>query len=230
MPLAKLTLTPEVGAEIKAMYNPEKYSVTKSVQYAEVAIPGLDSPVIQFVRGQNEKLMFELFFDTTDQGMIDPVTDVRDETEKVYRLLKVDSETHAPPRVLIDWGDGGQVTSYDASIPPWLVLESVTQEFLLFSPSGVPLRARLNTTFREAWTIEEQLSLVRPHSSDRTKLRRSIRGETLSHIAKREYNDPGEWRPIAEENNLVNPRLLAPGTDLVIPKHTVVRNPAKGTR
>jgi nucleoid-associated protein YgaU len=230
MALAKLTIVPEVGDDITAMYNPEKYSVSKSVQYAEVAIPGLDAPVVQFVRGQNEKLTMELFFDTTDLGMVENVTDVREQTAKVYRLLKVDSETHAPPRVMIDWGDGGQITSYDADIPPWLVLESVTQEFTLFSPSGVPLRARLNTTFREAWTIDEQLSLVRPHSSDRTKLRRVVRGETLSHIAAREYNDPGEWRPIAEENGLDNPRLLAPGTSLVIPRHKPVRRPAKGTR
>ena len=87
MPLAKLTISPEVGDDIVAKYNPEKYSVTKSVQYAEVAIPGLDAPVVQFVRGQNEKLTMELFFDTTDEGMVDPVTDVRDETQKVYRLL-----------------------------------------------------------------------------------------------------------------------------------------------
>jgi nucleoid-associated protein YgaU len=228
--LAKLTLSPEVGEDIVAMYNPEKYSITKNVQYADVPIPGLDSPVVQFVRGQSEKLTMELFFDTTDSGMIDPVEDVRKQTEKVYRLLKVDSETHAPPRVIIDWGDGGQLTSHDQSIPPWLVLESVSQEFLLFSPSGIPLRARLNTTFREAWTIDEQLSLVRKHSSDRTKVRRVVRGETLSHIAQSEYNDPGEWRPIAEENDIDNPRLLAPGANLVIPRHKTVRNPAKGTR
>jgi nucleoid-associated protein YgaU len=71
---------------------------------------------------------------------------------------------------------------------------------------------------------------VRPHSSDRTKLLRVVRGDTLSHIAAREYNDPGEWRVIAEENGLDNPRLLAPGTTLLIPRHTPARRSAKGTR
>ena len=216
----KLIITPEVGSPIKAAYNPERYTVSKSVQLAEIAIPGLDSPVLQFVRGQNEKITMELFFDTTDSGMTGNVTDVRDQTKQVYQLLKVNGSTHAPPRVRLQWGGSGQLTSHGASISPWLVLESVNEEFTLFSPQGIPLRARRNVTFREAWTIEQQLQVTPRHSSDRTKLRRVARGETLSHIANDEYDDPRQWRPIAEANNLDNPRLLDPGTTLVIPRVT----------
>jgi hypothetical protein len=220
MPLERLTIIPEVGKVIKALFNPEKYTVSKSVQFAEIAIPGLDSPVVQYVRGQNERISMELFFDTTDSGMVDTVVDVRTKTLAVYKLLKIHSETHAPPRVLLTWGDAGPLTSYGTSIPPWLVLESVSEEFTLFSPFGVPLRARLQVAFREAWTIEEQLQETPRHSSDRTSLRRVKRGETLSHIAATEYNDPREWRPIAEANNLENPRLVDPGTMLTIPRNT----------
>jgi LysM repeat protein len=220
MPLEKLTIVPERGASIKALFNPERYTVSKSVQLAEVAIPGLDAPVVQFVRGQNEKISLELFFDTTDLGMADNVTDVRTLTTKVYKLLKVDGELHAPPRVLLSWGTAGQLTSHGTSIPPWLVLESVSEEFSVFSPAGVPLRAKLSVSFREAWTIEEQLQETPRHSSDRTKTRRVVRGQTLSHIAAAEYRDPEQWRPIAEANGLDNPRRLAPGTTLVIPRST----------
>src|SRR5215831_1907341 len=94
---------------IKALFNPERYTLNKGVQIAEIAIPGLDSPVLQFVRGQNEKITLELFFDTTKHSMVDPVVDVRTETSKVYRLLKVDSETHAPPRCELLWGEGGKL-------------------------------------------------------------------------------------------------------------------------
>src|SRR5271155_3851661 len=107
MPFAKLTITTEDGStQIQALYNPEKYSVNKSVQYAEIGIPGLDEPILQFIRGQNEKVTLDLFFDTTEQGMTGQVTDVRTLTASVYSLLKVNSTTHAPLRFAIDWGIG----------------------------------------------------------------------------------------------------------------------------
>jgi LysM repeat protein len=217
MPLEKLTILPQNSGAISALFNPERYTVSKSVQLAEVAIPGLDAPVVQYVRGQSEKITMELFFDTTDSGMVDSVTDVRGLTSQVYQLLKVDGDLHAPPRVQLAWGTGGQLTSYGATISPWLVLESISEEFNLFSPGGVPLRAKLNVSFREAWTIEQQLQVTPRQSSDRTTLHRVVRGETLAQIAAEEYNDPTEWRLIADANNLDNPRLLSPGQVLVIP-------------
>jgi len=218
--MQRLHIIPERGATIVAMFNPERYTVSKSLQLAEIGIPGLDSPVVQYVRGQNEKISMELFFDTTDAGMVGDVTDVRQQTGKVYALMKVNGELHAPPRVTLSWGLGGQLTSYGASIPPWLVLEQISEEFNLFSPDGVPLRARLNVTFREAWTIEEQLQVTPRHSSDRTKLHTVQRGETLSLIAYQEYQSPSDWRAIAEANDLANPRLLTPGVALAVPPIT----------
>jgi len=220
MSFAYLKIIPEKGATIKAQFNPEKYTVSKSVQFAEIAIPGLDAPVVQYVRGQNERLTMELFFDTTESGMVDNVKDVREETRKVYQLLKVNSETHAPPRVKIEWGQGNKLTSHGTNIAPRLVLESANEEFTLFSPQGVPLRARMQVVFREAWTIEEQLQETPRHSSDRTRLLRVQRGQTLSHIAGTEYDDPHLWRAIAEENDLDNPRYLEPGMILTIPRVT----------
>ena len=217
MPMEKLTILPENRGPFQALFNPERYTVSKSVQLAEVGIPGLDAPVVQYVRGQSEKITMELFFDTTDLGMTDPVVDVRTLTSQVYQLLKVDSNLHAPPRVKLAWGSAGQLTSYGASISPWLVLESVSEEFSLFSPAGVPIRAKLNVSFREAWTIEQQLQVTPRHSSDRTTLHRVVRGETLAQIAAAMYNDPTQWRLIADANQLANPRLLTPGQVLTIP-------------
>ena len=230
MALEKLTITTELGQVITALFNPERYTVTKSAQLAEVAIPGLDSPVVQFVRGQNEKITLELFFDTTDSGMADQVKDVRDLTIDVYKLLKVNGELHAPPRVTLSWGNAGQLTSHGASISPWLVLESLSEEFSLFGPDGTPLRAKLSVSFREAWTIEDQLQVTPRHSSDRTSIRRVVRGETISHIAYDEYSDSAQWRPIAEANNLDNPRLLDPGMKLLIPRNTSTGAVARGNR
>jgi nucleoid-associated protein YgaU len=217
MPLEKLTILPENSGPFQALFNPERYTVSKSVQLAELSIPGLDAPVVQYMHGQNEKVSMELFFDTTDFGMVDPVTDVRSLTAQVYQLLKVDGNLHAPPRVQLAWGSGGQLTSYGASISPWLILESLSEEFNLFSPAGVPLRARLTVSFREAWTISQQLQATPRHSNDRTTLHRVVRGETLCQIAYELYDDPTQWRLIADANSLANPRLLTPGQVLIIP-------------
>jgi hypothetical protein len=208
----------ETGEKLRVMFNPERYTVNRGVQIAEIAIPGLDSPVLQFVRGQNEKITMELFFDTTDSGMVDNVTDVRTETSKVYALTKVNSETHAPPRCSLIWRD--RLFSFGWKATSKCLVESISEEFNLFSPSGVPLRAKLNVTFREYLTIEEQLQETPRHSADRRKVRVLARGKTLSHLAWEEYNDPGEWRLIAEANNVDNPRLIAPGTTLAVPPNT----------
>jgi hypothetical protein len=225
MPLEKLTIYPEEFftenvEPIVARFNPERYTVTKGVQIAEIGILGLDSPVQQYVRGQTEKVTLELHFDTTEFGMVDNVTDVRDHTGPVYQLLKVRSKTHAPPRCLLMWGEAGKLFSFGTSINPWCLLETISQEFTLFSPGGIPLRAKLNVTFREAWTIDEQLAETPRRSPDRTHIRVLESGQTLSDMAWKEYGDPGLWRPIAEENGVQNPRTVPVGTRLVIPRLT----------
>jgi hypothetical protein len=214
----RLRIIPEVGDAFDVAFNPEKYSLNKGVQFAEIAVPGLDSPVLQFVRGQNEKITFELFYDTTEKGMVDNVTDVRTQTVKVYDLLKILPKTHAPPRCKLRWGTGGQLFSFGSSLDPRCVLESVTEEFNLFSPDGVPLRARLNVTFREYKTIEEQVKENPRHSADRTKVVTVRRGQTLALISWQQYGDATQWRRLADANGLDNPRLLSPGASLRIPR------------
>ena len=51
MTLQRLDLSKQpVGDPLEVQFNPTEYSLSKSNQFAEVAIPGLDSPVVQFVR------------------------------------------------------------------------------------------------------------------------------------------------------------------------------------
>ena len=37
---------------IPVQFNPTEYTLAKGAQIAEIAIPGIDSPILQFVRGQ----------------------------------------------------------------------------------------------------------------------------------------------------------------------------------
>jgi nucleoid-associated protein YgaU len=187
---------------IPVMFNPPQYQLQKTNQYAEIGIPGLGSSLLQFVRGSAQTLTMELFFDTTDVGV-----DVRLFTGLVLALTDVDSDTHAPPRLLFLWG---------TLIFP-CVLESVTQTFDYFNPIGMPLRARLNVTFRGYDLLEDLLSSIPLLSADRTKRRVFKQGDSLQRIAAEEYEDPRQWRAIAVANNVDNPLTIAAGQGLTIP-------------
>lgn len=213
---------PHLPPRITVQFNPSEYSLSKGAQIAEIAIPGLDSPILQFVRGQNEKLSLELFFDTTAGGMGEaPVTDVRTLTDPVYQLVKLQGVTHAPPRVRFVWGKG---LSFRA------IVESVQQKFTVFNAAGVPLRATLSVTFREYKTLEEQLSALNLQSSDHSKQHVVRLRDTLSRIAFEEYGDASRWRAIADDPAnaalLSNPRRLTPGTRLSVPALDVFGKPS----
>jgi nucleoid-associated protein YgaU len=204
---------PNLAASITVQFNPAEYSLAKGAQIAEIAIPGIDSPILQFVRGQNEKLTLELFFDTTGEGMGEsPVRDVRDLTAPVYELVKIQGNTHAPPRIRFVWGKG---LSFRA------IVESIQQKFTVFNPQGIPLRASLAMTFREYKTLEEQLGELNLQSSDHSKERLVQRNDTITRIAYEAYGDSSKWRFIAEDpanaGLIDNPRKLVPGTRLQIP-------------
>lgn len=230
MPVAKAIIEidprdrgPNLPAFIPVQFNPGEYTLQKGAQIAEIAIPGIDSPILQFVRGQNEKLTLELFFDTTSLGMgAAPVLDVRTLTRPVYQLVKIQGNTHAPPRIRFVWGLG---LSFRA------IVENVSQKFTVFNPLGIPLRATLTVTFREYKTLGDQLAELNLQSSDHSKERVVQLKDTLSRIAFDEYGDSSKWRFIAEANpdGAANPRRLKPGTRLLVPALGVFGTPERSS-
>ena len=84
-------------------FNPTEFSLDKGAQLAEINIPGLDSPLLQFVRGQTEKLAVDLFFDTTETGTSAGATSVTSLTDRLYSLVKIEPAGHAPPICTFIW-------------------------------------------------------------------------------------------------------------------------------
>lgn len=203
---------------LEVQFNPAEYTLTKGAQIAEIPIYGIDSPILQFIRGQNQKLTLDLLFDTTAEGgLASGAVDVTTKTKPFYELVKIQPRTHAVPRIRVTWGMG---LSFSA------IVESIQQKFTLFSPDGIPLRATLTVSFREYRTLEEQIADLKPLSPDHTKRRLVRRGDTLSRIAAVEYGDPAAWRAIADGNpDLPSVRLLEPGTTLLIPPLDVFGGP-----
>ncbi len=196
---------------IPVQFNPPEYTLGKAAQIAEIAIPGIDSPILQFVRGQTQTLALELFFDTTRIGRSElQAVDVRTLTDRVAQLGRIQPHTHAPPRIRFVWGLG---LSFRA------IVDNVQQKFTLFTPLGVPVRASLTMSFKEYKTLEEQLKELNLQTADHTKVYRIKKGDTLPGIAFREYGDSTAWRLIADENvdGLPDLRRLPPGLELRIP-------------
>src|SRR5207237_5243384 len=146
----------------------------------------------------------------------------------IYQLVKIEPTRHAPPICTFVWNDqfpgsslGGVATGAANDNQRrngfTCIVESVKQKFTLFSPEGVPLRATLTVALREYKTLDEQLGLQNPNSPDRTQGRILQRGETLSSVAARHYQKPGEWRRIADANQISDPRRTVPGTFLTLP-------------
>lgn len=209
--------------EIDVQFNPTEFSLEKGAQIAEIVIPGLDSPLLQFVRGQNEKLSVDLFFDTTEDGTGAGATSVTTRTDPVYSLVKVEPGGHAPPVCTFIWN----AAFPGADVSPAIgnqrrnefrcVVESIKQKFTYFSPEGVPLRATLTLMLREYKTLDEQLLQLNLSSPDRSHSHVTQRNDSLARLAARYYRKPAEWRAIADANDIDDPRRVDAGRTLRIP-------------
>jgi hypothetical protein len=210
MALAKAQITVEhTGERLEVMFNPEEYTLNKDNNFASQSVPGLSSPLLQFVNGNLRTLEMELFFDTylpiTTDGP--PPRDVRSETEQIIKLMKIDSDLHAPPVLRFTW----------ASLELRCVLARVSQKFQMFLDDGRPVRARLSCTFNEFIDEEREAKEIPRLTADYSKAHTVIEGETLANVAFKFYGNPQFWRPIAIANRLVDPRALEVGQVLRIP-------------
>jgi hypothetical protein len=207
MALAKVQiLVKHTGEKIAVRFNPEEYTINKDNNYASQAVPGLSGPLLQFVHGNQRTLEMELFFDTWDTPDL-PKRDVRQDTNRIVKLLAIDPDLHAPPVLQVSW----------ASLQFDCVLVRVSQKFTMFADDGAPVRAKLNVTFNEFIDPLREAKEVNRQTADFSKLHVVTEGETLSAMATKYYDNPQMWRPIAIVNDLVDPRALTPGQALRIP-------------
>ena len=233
MTLAKLTITPfkkqgdrldrDTQKAIEVLFNPNTYSITKSVTWsAPSSTEGnaasnnqVNAPPLTFGGGGSRHLVLELFFDVTEpvtrNGQSTPrINDVRTLTDKIVALTRIDPDLHQPPVCEVMWG---RETSKD--FPFVGVIGNLTQRFTLFSETGSPVRATLTVDFTEF--LDPAIDRRQTDPEQTTHIVK--RGETLGSIAGELYHNPALWRIIAEANNVDNPRQLAVGQTLTIPKY-----------
>jgi Contractile injection system tube protein len=203
-----MIINTHTGERMTVMFNPAEYTLEKGNTFAEIGIPGLSAPPIQFVRGNLRTLRMELFFDTYEQQV-----DVRMFVRKLTGLLDKDPTTQGPPILIFSWGQ----------LNFQCVLDSASQRFTMFLNDGTPARATVSVTFKEYQPVE--IEIRRGLFLGAPTIQNLVPGDTLSSIAGRVLGDPGAWREIAEPNDLDDPRRLLPGISLILPSRKTLPRP-----
>jgi len=198
-------------ARVPLQFNPNKLALTKSTEWRrKPSRMATQSAMPEFVGSGPRTLAVEVFLDATakhDNSV----------EEKVERLMlacvptprSLAAKKPASPWVRFEWGTA-RTTSFDG------VLASFSVDYSLFDVDGKPLRATCSLTLEEAGTVAAGQN---PTSGSREARRthRVVAGDSLPQLAWREYGDATAWRVIAEANEIDDPLVLVPGSELLVP-------------
>lgn len=218
---AQLEIEKEVGMSvIDVLFNPSEYQLTDGANYSEKKVPGLDGPILQYISGEATELSLSLFLDTyvppKPPGMLsiigigggsDASTDVSNITKQIADATSIDGSLHRPPKVTFKWGSlnfNGVVTKFNHT-------------YIMFTESGMPVRAKVNLTFKSLISPTDTRRKSPFESPDRSKYRTVRQGMGLWDIANMEYGDPDMWKVIARENGILNPLDVRPGQVVKLP-------------
>jgi hypothetical protein len=194
--------------QIPVQFNPTEYGIDRGAYFAQLDVPGLRTPLLQFVRGEPQLLSLELFLDGTDtRASFRPDDNVEDRLKLLRQFVEIDPALHAPPVCLFQW----------LKVTFTGVVTSFKEKYSLFDERGKILRARVTVTLKSYEAVEVQLREMHKESPDRTRVRVVREGETLAAISAEVYGDSRLWRILADANGIDRPRFVAPGTPLVVP-------------
>ena len=218
---AKLIIEQETGSKnIDVLFNPSEYQLTDGASYSEKKVPGLDGPITQYISGEATELSLSHFLDTyvppappllpvsiPGVGRSDHSTDVSQITREIAETTSIDGSLHRPPKVTFQWGS----LNFEG------IITKVNHTYTMFAESGMPVRAKVNLTFKSLLSLKENRRKSPFESPDRTKYRTIREGTQLWDLAFAEYGDPDMWKVIAKENGIMNPLDIKAGQVVKLP-------------
>lgn len=96
-------------------------------------------------------------------------------------------------------------------------LSSMSIAYTLFSPSGSPLRAKIDLAFVGVWTEKTKVKALDKQSPDLTHVITVRIGDNLPMLCQQIYGDASLYTEIAKYNSIVNFRYLEPGAEITFP-------------
>jgi nucleoid-associated protein YgaU len=204
-------MTQNVG-EYAVQINPEKYTQQYATKMSCKPTLNTGGVTNKFVVQEPQDLSLEFYIDAT--GVVDAAnasaapTVVKDEICKFMDVVyRYNGNIHSPNYLIVLWGK----LSFKCR------LESMDIEYLLFSPAGVPLRAKLNTKFVQYNSPQDLELTARKCSPDLTHSRTVVAGDTLPHLCFQIYQDSKYYVEVARVNGLNDFRNLEPGRQIFFP-------------
>ena len=197
--VTKALFVPENGPSFKVQFNPTQFQFNKAVEWSPHDDQGQES-TLEFQKNSPASISMELYFDTSHESM----GDVR--AQWVNGLLSMtnpsfspkdgqggDIKKKRPPRVTFIWGGFTMIG----------VLKKVDVTYLMFSSSGLPVRAKVSVGMME-WKPEEYKAGGGGSTlkSEPVQLVTVGSGETVTAVALRMGMSTKEF---CEKNNIENP-------------------------
>lgn len=198
----------ETGSMVVQMV-PRDYKGKKGIRYetGEEAGQNVQSPV--FSGQRNEEFTADFIFDCT--GAVEGTKEGDTVEGKMKALDQIvyqyNGDKHEPAYVEIVWGTfifRGR-------------LKEMETEYGLFTPEGVPLRAKVKLTFVQFVSVEKALRLANNQSPDMSHLITLQAGDTVALLCRKIYGDSCLADEVAAVNGLCGFRDVKPGTTLLFP-------------
>jgi hypothetical protein len=180
-------------------FQPNMLIIESSNSYKDQTAFGESTPIKQYTGATTRSLSTQFFFDTSGTN-----EDVQNKTDCVMVMLSREEGSIAPPVCVFIYGTFMFVG----------VVESATQKFLMFNREGIPVRATIDVRLSEYKSVKDESRKAR--QKNEVKVVMKTNDEELCHIALTTCGDTNQWREIAIENNINNPRLIPAGMQINI--------------
>ncbi len=192
--------------QYQVQINPENYEHGHTTEYT--IDRGIDAAgaLAKFKTHKPEYVKFDLIIDAT--GVVPGVTSIEDEIAKFRKTAYAFvGKVHSPNYLKLIWGK----LAFDC------MLNSMDVSYLLFSPAGLPLRAKLALNFRQHQTPADLARRSGKQSADLTHARVTSSDRTLPLMCYQVYDDDTLYPQVARENDLNDLMHLSVGQELNFP-------------
>jgi hypothetical protein len=194
------------------MLNPTDFTYESSISYNTARTFGQLGSAKKFSAINPTAVKFAVVLDAT--GVSESATS-DSKSHDVAKQLKALSSViydyvgsrHEPSQVQLVWG----------TFMFYGRLESMSTKYVLFKPSGEPLRSNVDLRFVGAITEKEEELAANRSSPDLTHRVLVKAGDTLPLLCEAIYGDPAYYLDVARVNKLNDFRTLAPGSQLQFP-------------
>jgi len=187
------------NTEVKFHFNPHEFSISKSNTWEQRAGQGNDIPATNFKEGGPQTLSLSLHFDSQRDGK-----SVTDATNPLWKMMLVDTSQanqttgkSQPPVVEFKWGP----LTFRA------IITQMSEKFVLFSASGVPLRSVVDISLQQYVdenTSADELGLT-TSSVPAPTTKTVTSSDRIDNMAAEMTGSASNWKDVAAQNNMSDP-------------------------